>query len=458
MQKTFIDEDRFQSLLTNTPSPSTAMLADVLKKGRELKGLTPEEAAMLINVIDLELTEEIFDAARYIKNAVYGSRLVFFAPLYISNYCVNDCLYCGFRAGNPAMRKKLTMDEVREQTGCLIEMGHKRVLLEAGEDIGNNPVDYILDAIDAIYSVRNEKGEIRRVNVNIAATTAENYRRLKAKGIGTYQLFQESYHRPTYEKIHNGPKSDYQRQLYALDKAFEGGIDDVGMGVLFGLYDWRYEVLGLISHAAYLFETFRTGPHTISVPRLRPAHSVNLRPPSPVSDSDFLRLIAILRIAVPYTGMIITTRESPEIREAAFRIGITQASAASSTTPGGLGKGRPKGAGQFELSDNRSLEEITVSAMKEGFMPSFCTACYRRGRTGAVFMELARPGDIQEFCGPNSILTLMEYMEDNASPESRHLGLEIINKTLDAIENASIKKQTEDKLARIRNGERDLFF
>lgn len=434
------------------------MLADVLKKGRELKGLTPEEAAMLINVIDLELTEEIFDAARYIKNAVYGSRLVFFAPLYISNYCVNDCLYCGFRAGNPAMRKKLTMDEVREQTGCLIEMGHKRVLLEAGEDIGNNPVDYILDAIDAIYSVRNEKGEIRRVNVNIAATTAENYRRLKAKGIGTYQLFQESYHRPTYEKIHNGPKSDYQRQLYALDKAFEGGIDDVGMGVLFGLYDWRYEVLGLISHAAYLFETFRTGPHTISVPRLRPAHSVNLRPPSPVSDSDFLRLIAILRIAVPYTGMIITTRESPEIREAAFRIGITQASAASSTTPGGLGKGRPKGAGQFELSDNRSLEEITVSAMKEGFMPSFCTACYRRGRTGAVFMELARPGDIQEFCGPNSILTLMEYMEDNASPESRHLGLEIINKTLDAIENASIKKQTEDKLARIRNGERDLFF
>lgn len=458
MQKTFIDEDRFQSLLTNTPLPSTAMLADVLKKGRELKGLTPEEAAMLINVIDQELTDEIFDTARYIKNAVYGSRLVFFAPLYVSNYCVNDCLYCGFRAGNPAPRKKLTMDEVREQTSCLIEMGHKRVLLEAGEDIGNNPIDYILDAIDAIYSVRNEKGEIRRVNVNIAATTAENYRRLKDKGIGTYQLFQESYHRPTYEKIHNGPKSDYRRQLYALDKAFEGGIDDVGMGVLFGLYDWRYEVLGLISHAAYLFDTFGTGPHTISIPRLRPAHSVNLRPPSPVSDSDFLRLIAILRIAVPYTGMIITTRESPEIREAAFRIGITQASAASSTTPGGLGKGRPKGAGQFELSDKRSLEEITVSAMKEGFMPSFCTACYRRGRTGTVFMELARPGDIQEFCGPNSILTLMEYMEDNASPESRHLGLEIINKTLEAIENASIKKQTEDKLARIRNGERDLFF
>ncbi len=458
MQKTFIDEDRFQSLLTNTPSPSPAMLADVLKKGRELKGLTPEEAAMLINVIDQELTDEIFDTARYIKNAVYGSRLVFFAPLYISNYCVNDCLYCGFRAGNPAPRKKLTMDEVREQTGCLIEMGHKRVLLEAGEDIGNNPVDYILDAIDAIYSVRNEKGEIRRVNVNIAATTTENYSRLKAKGIGTYQLFQESYHRPTYEKIHNGPKSDYRRQLYALDKAFEGGIDDVGMGVLFGLYDWRYEVLGLISHAAYLFDTFGTGPHTISVPRLRPAHSVNLRPPSPVSDSDFLRLIAILRIAVPYTGMIITTRESPEIREAAFRIGITQTSAASSTTPGGLGKGRPKGAGQFELSDNRSLDEITVSAMKQGFMPSFCTACYRRGRTGAVFMELARPGDIQEFCGPNSILTLMEYMEDNASPESRRLGLEIINKTLEAIENASIKKQTEDKLARIKNGERDLYF
>lgn len=458
MSATFIDEHKILSMIKKTSTPSFRDVSDILEKGRELKVLTPEEAAILINVVDQDLMSEIFDAAYYIKNTVYGGRLVFFAPLYISNYCINDCVYCGFRAGNPAPRKKLTMDEIREQTGCLIRMGHKRVLLEAGEDAGNNPIDYILDAIDAVYSVRNEKGEIRRVNVNIAATTVENYRRLKAKGIGTYQLFQESYHRQTYENIHHGPKDDYLRQLYALDNAFKGGIDDVGMGVLFGLYDWRFEMLCLISHASYLMDTFGIGPHTISVPRLRPAHSVNFIPPFPVSDTDFLKLIAILRIAVPYTGMIITTREQPEIREKAFRLGITQASAASSTAPGGFGKGPAKESGQFELSDKRSLDEIAASVMKQGFMPSFCTACYRSNRTGSVFMELAKPGDIHEFCAPNSILTLMEYMEDNASPESRRLGTELINKSLDEIENASLRKQTEERLARIRNGERDLYF
>lgn len=458
MPATFIDEYKLLSVINKTSAPLPRDVADILKKGRELKGLTPEEAAILINVVDQDLINEIFDAAYHIKNAVYGDRLVFFAPLYISNYCVNNCMYCGFRAGNPAPRKKLTPDEIREQTYCLIGMGHKRVLLEAGEDAGNNTIDYILDAIDAIYSVRSEKGEIRRINVNIAATTVENYRRLKAKGIGTYQLFQESYHRQTYENIHHGPKGDYLRQLYALDNAFEGGIDDVGMGVLFGLYDWRFETLGLISHAARLMDKFGIGPHTISVPRIRPARSVNLTPPFPVSDGDFLKLIAILRIAVPYTGMIITTREMPEIREKAFRLGITQASAASSTAPGGLGKGSEKEGGQFELSDKRSLDEVTASVMKQGLMPSFCTACYRSNRTGAVFMELARPGDIHEFCAPNSILTLMEYMEDNAAPENRRLGMELINKSLEGIENPSVKKQTEERLVRIRNGERDLYF
>lgn len=458
MPATFIDEDKLHAILRRTSAPPPGDVADVLRKGRELKGLATEEAAMLINVSDPDLINEIFDAASYIKNAVYGDRLVFFAPLYLSNYCVNDCAYCGFHAGNPAPRKKLTMDEIREQVGFLTEMGHKRLLLEAGEDMRNNPIDYILDAIDAIYSVKNGKGEIRRVNVNIAATTVENYRSLKGKGIGTYQIFQESYHRLTYESTHNGPKGNYLRQLYALDNAFEGGIDDVGMGVLFGLYDWRFEALGLISHAAYLSDTFGIGPHTISVPRLRPAHSVTMMPPAPVRDDDFLKLIAILRIAVPYTGMIITTRERPEIRETAFRIGITQASAASSTAPGGFGKKRSKEADQFELSDKRSLEEITVSVMKQGFTPSFCTACYRKNRTGIAFMDLAKPGDIQEFCGPNSILTLMEYMEDNASPESRYLGMEVINKSLEGIDNASVRKQTEERLARIRSGERDLYF
>ena len=458
MPAAFINENKLHSILNKTSVSSSREVSDVLKKGRELKGLVPKEAAVLINVSDKELISEIFDTAYYIKNAVYGNRLVFFAPLYLSNHCVNDCVYCGFHASNPAPRKKLTMDEIREQVECLIEMGHKRLLIEAGEDMINNPIDYILDAIDAIYSVKTKKGEIRRVNVNIAATTVENYRRLKGKGIGTYQLFQESYHRPTYENAHNGPKADYLRQLYALDNAFEGGIDDVGMGVLFGLYDWRFEVLGLITHAAYLSDKFGIGPHTISVPRLRPAHTVTTSPPFPVSDSDFLKLIAILRIAVPYTGMIITTRESPEIREKAFMAGITQASAASSTSPGGFGKRKSKEAGQFELSDKRSLEEITLSVMKQGFTPSFCTACYRKSRTGVAFMELAMPGDIQEFCRPNSILTLMEYVENFASTENRLLGLEIINKSLEEIENTSIRKQTEERLARIKRGEKDLYF
>lgn len=458
MTVNFIDEDKLHAILRRTSDPTPGVVADVLRKGRELKGLTPEEAALLMNVSGTDLISELFDAASYVKNAIYGDRLVFFAPLYLSNYCVNDCTYCGFHASNPAPRKKLTMDEIREQVGCLIEMGHKRLLIEAGEDMGNNPIEYIIDAIDVIYSVKSRKGEIRRINVNIAATTVENYRRLKDTGIGTYQLFQESYHKPTYERTHNGPKGDYLRQLYALNNAFEGGIDDVGMGVLFGLYDWRFETLGLISHAAYLSDMFGVGPHTVSVPRLRPAHSVTMMPPVPVSDDDFLKLIAILRIAIPYTGMIITTREKPEIRETAFRIGITQASAASSASPGGFGKKRGKETEQFELSDRRSLEEIAVSVMKQGFTPSFCTACYRRNRTGVAFMDLAKPGDIQEFCVPNSVLTLMEYMEDNASPESRYLGMEVINKSLKAIHNVSLKKQTEERISRIRSGERDLYF
>ncbi|MEK7804614.1 MAG: [FeFe] hydrogenase H-cluster radical SAM maturase HydG, partial [Planctomycetota bacterium] len=384
----------------------------------------------------------------------YGDRLVFFAPFYLSNYCVNDCEYCGFHASNKSPRKKLTMDEIREQVAFLIDMGHKRLLLELGEDPNNNSIDYLLEAIDAIYSVKSRKGEIRRVNVNIAATTVGNYKLLKSKGIGTYQLFQETYHRETYESIHKGPKSSYERQLYAMDNAFEAGIDDVGLGALFGLYDWRFEALALITHARFLANTFGVGPHTISVPRFRPASTVEMPPAHPVSDDNFLKLIAILRIAVPYTGMIITTRERPEIRETAFRTGITQTSAASSTSPGGFGKKHSKESQQFELADKRSLDEIAVSVMNQGFTPSFCTACYRKNRTGNAFMDLAKPGDIKEFCQPNSILTLMEYLEDNASLESRTIGLDMIKKSLSEIDNATIRKRTEERLERIKHGER----
>jgi len=458
---TFIDHRRITETIEKCPDPSKEEVFDALSKGRELKGLTLEETAVLINAKGEEAGKAIFDTAERIKETIYGDRLVFFAPLYLSNYCVNDCGYCGFHASNGSERKKQTLEEIRFEVERLIEMGHKRLLLEAGEDPANNPIDYILEAIDAIYSVKTPKGEIRRLNVNIAATTVENYRQLKAKGIGTYQLFQETYHRETFDRIHRGPKADYSRQLYAIDRAFQAGIDDVGLGVLFGLYDWRYEVLALVAHAEYLFKNFAAGPHTISVPRFRPAPSVAFAPPRPVSDEDFLKLIAVLRIAVPYTGMIITTRESPEIRQKAFRIGISQTSAASTTTPGGVAikeLGGGKGVEQFSLSDKRSLDEIAMSVMKQGYTPSFCTACYRKNRTGSVFMDLARPGEIHEFCAPNSILTLLEYLEDIASPESRSLGMEIIRKSLNGIESSAMRQATEEKMERIKRGERDLFF
>ena len=458
MREPFIDETRIKEMLAGNQQPSPLEARSILEKGRTLAGLSPEEAAVLIKVTGKAVLDEIFNTASYIKQTIYGDRLVFFAPLYVSNYCVNDCGYCGFHASNPSPRKRLTMEEIREQTGRIIGMGHKRVLLEAGEDERNNPIEYALDAIDAVYSVKKGSGEIRRINVNIAATTVGNYRRLKERKIGTYQLFQETYHRPTYEGIHKGPKRDYMRQLHALDNAFEAGIDDVGLGVLFGLYDWRFEVLSLITHTKYLQERFGAGPHTISVPRFRPADTVDLRPTHPVSDDDFLKLIAILRIAVPYTGMIITPRERPEIRKMAFHIGISQTSAASSTSPGGFGRDGKSGVEQFEISDRRSLDETAISIMKDGFTPSFCTACYRTGRTGSSFMDLAVPGDIHQFCQPNSVLTLMEYIKDYASEEGSRLGMETIARSLCSMENPAIRLQTEERLERIKKGERDIFF
>lgn len=459
MVKTFINEEKLHSLVKEAVKPSADEIEGILEKGRQLKGLTVEETAKLISIEDPQLTEKLFESASYIKNAIYGDRLVFFAPLYLSNFCVNDCDYCGFHSRNDAPRKKLTATEIEGQVSHLIDMGHKRLLLEFGEDPNNNPIEYIVDTIKQVYAVRREGGEIRRANINVAATTVENYRLIKECGIGTYQLFQETYHRKTYDSLHKkGPKSDYLRQLYAMDNAFEAGIDDVGLGVLFGLYDWRFEVLALLTHAIYLQDKFGVGPHTLSIPRFRPAASVTMEAPCPVSDEDFLKLIAILRIAVPYTGMIITTREKPEIREKAFQIGITQTSAASKTSPGGFGKGNGKDVEQFKLSDVRSLDEIAISIMEQGYTPSFCTACYRKSRTGETFMDLAKPGDIQHFCGPNSILTLMEYLEDYASPEGRELGMKMIKKELGEIKNNSTRKMTEERLERIKGGERDLYF
>ncbi len=458
MKKTFINEERLKSLIKEKSNPPSLEVLRILEKGRELKGLTIEEVASLLSVRDAEPLQALFQTAAHVKQAIYGDRLVFFAPLYLSNYCVNDCDYCGFHRRNKSPRKKLTRDEIVEQVTHLINMGHKRLLLEFGEDGGRNSIDYITDAIKTVYSVKNERGEIRRVNINITATTVEDYRKIQACGIGTYQLFQETYHRESYGPLHKGPKSDYMRQLYAMDRAFDAGIDDVGLGVLFGLYDWRYEVLALVSHAAYLKERFGVGPHTISVPRFRPAPTVELQPPFPVSDGDFIKLIAILRIAVPYTGMIITTRESAEIREMAFKTGITQASAASITSPGGFGGSASTGVEQFELSDRRSLDEIARNMLEQGFTPSFCTACYRRKRTGAAFMDLAIPGDIQDFCQPNSLLTLMEYLEDHGSVETKKLGMERINKEVLQIRNSAIQKKTIKRLEEIKKGKRDIYF
>jgi 2-iminoacetate synthase len=366
------------------------------------------------------------------------------------------------------------MDEVEDETKCLIQMGHKRVLVEFGEDPDFNNIDYICETIRAIYRTKVAGNNIRRVNINIAATTVENYKRLKAENIGTYQLFQETYHRPTYELLHKGPKGDFDRQIYAHNRAREAGLDDLGIGVLFGLYDWRFEVLSLIAHADYMERELGVGPHTISVPRFRPAPGINYRPAHPVSDADFLKLIAILRIAVPYTGIILSTREPAELRQMAFKLGVSQASAASICVPGGyaavagpslLGGDLPAGqaggvggGGQFTIQDDRSVNDVVKSVIEDGLIPSFCTACYRVGRTGESFMELAKPGEIHKFCRPNAILTFAEYLEDFADNESKLKGEALIQRHLSMIDDPKLLQETKQRLNDIKAGKRDLYF
>jgi len=455
--KDIINEKKIEAMLEKTRNPAEADVRNVLRKALKKKGLSLRDVAVLLNTGDEGLIQDMFSAAGRIKQDIYGERLVLFAPLYISSHCVNNCAYCGFRRSNRVSRKKLSLQEIREQTEILIAMGHKRLLLEFGEHPELNDIDYVCDAIRTIYRTKLGKGEIRRVNVNIAATGVENYRKLKAAGIGTYQLFQETYHRETYEKIHDGPKADYERQLFAHDRAFQAGIDDVGLGVLFGLYDYKFEVLGLVSHAQYLDKKYGVGPHTFSVPRWQPAQGVNWKtPPFPVSENELLKIIAILRLAVPYTGMIISTRERPEIRHKAFEIGISQTSAASRTSPGGYcGE---ESASQFSISDHRSLDDVIKATLEQGLLPSFCTACYRSGRTGQTFMDLAKPGEIHNLCRPNAILTFKEYLEDYASEKNKILGESVIRKYLSLIDNPATRSETERRLRRIENGERDIYF
>jgi 2-iminoacetate synthase len=461
----FIDDRRIFSLLGDSKAVrSGAEVMRVIDKAALSDGLTPEEVAVLLNVEDPVLLDRIYHTAREIKEQIYGKRLVFFVPLYISDYCINNCVYCGYRRDNSFGRRKLSMQEIRNEVSVLEEMGHKRIAMECGEDPKNCPIDYVIEAIDTIYSVKQEKGSIRRVNVNIAATTVEEYKRLHSAGIGTYILFQETYHRPTYEKMHpSGPKNNYDWHTCAFDRAMAGGIDDVGSGVLFGLYDYKYEVLALLLHALHLEEAWGVGPHTISVPRIRPAGGIDLETfPHLVSDREFKKLIAIIRLAVPYTGMILSTREPAELRDELVSVGISQLSAGSCTGVGGYYRennaDREAQRPQFEVEDCRSLDEVIANVCKSGYIPSFCTACYRKGRTGDRFMSLAKTGQIQDVCQPNAILTFKEFLLDYASPETRRAGEEAIRKHLDRICNPKVRQVTKKRLAQLEEGTRDLYF
>ncbi len=461
----FVDEPRIWRLLDENRNLSRKELKAIVSKATEAKGLELPEVAALIQLEDEEILNQVYQAARQIKEHIYGRRMVFFAPLYISNYCVNDCVYCGYHRSNTSMtRRRLTMEEIKEEVRLLEKMGHKRIALETGEDPRNCPIEYVLDAMKTIYEVHEDNGNIRRINVNIAATTVENYQKLKAAGIGTYVLFQETYHRETYEKMHpSGPKADYMWHLTAMDRAMEGGIDDVGIGVLFGLFDYRFEVMAMIMHAHHLDQTWGAGPHTISVPRLRAAEGVTPKSfPYLVSDRDFRKIIAVLRLAVPYTGMILSTRENPGYRDELMALGISQISAGSSTGVGGykadLNGIDQKSTAQFDVADERTPNELIRNLCQGGYIPSYCTACYRMGRTGDRFMALAKSGQIGNVCQPNAILTFKEYLVDYADPETRKLGEQTIAEHLKMVTNESIKAKTVERLRLIEEGERDFYF
>jgi len=439
------------------------LIDSIIEKAKLRKGLSHREASVLL-VCDIpEKNEEIFELAKQIKNDFYGNRIVLFAPLYLSNYCVNGCVYCPYhKKNNHITRKKMTQDEIRKEVIALQDMGHKRIAIESGEDPVNNPIEYILESIDTIYSIKHKNGAIRRVNVNIAATTVENYKKLKEAGIGTYILFQETYHKESYEKLHpTGPKHNYAYHTEAMDRAMLGGIDDVGLGVLFGLEMYRYEFAALLMHAEHLEAVFGVGPHTISVPRIRPADDIDPTAFSnAINDDIFAKIVACIRIAVPYTGMIVSTRESKSTRERLLSLGVSQISGGSKTSVGGYSEPEPKdeNSAQFDVNDTRTLDEVVKWLMELGYIPSFCTACYREGRTGDRFMSLCKSGQIQNCCHPNAIMTLKEYLEDYASPETKVVGSELIKNELDSIPNQKVKKIVEENLINISHGLRDFRF
>lgn len=454
-----LDSLRFADEHKNNPE----MIDQVIAKARQCKGLNHREALLLLDCEIPEKNEEIFKLAEEIKKEFYGNRIVMFAPLYLSNYCVNGCVYCPYHAKNKHIaRKKLTQEEVAKEVIALQDMGHKRLAIEAGEDPVNNPIEYILECIKTIYDIKHKNGAIRRVNVNIAATTVENYRKLKEAGIGTYILFQETYHKKSYEKLHpTGPKHNYAYHTEAMDRAMEGGIDDVGLGVLFGLERYRYEFTGLLMHAEHLEAVHGVGPHTISVPRIKHADDID---PSTfdngIDDDTFAKLVACIRVAVPYTGMIISTRESPACREKVIRYGISQISGGSKTSVGGYvtPEEDDNKSEQFDVSDKRTLDEVVAWLMKIGYIPSFCTACYREGRTGDRFMALCKNKQIHNCCLPNALMTLKEYLEDYASPETKQIGEKLIKEQLSNITNEKVRGITITNLENISNGQRDFRF
>ena len=464
----FIDDAEILSSLAEakeTAKDAGAVRA-ILDKARSCNGLTHREAAVMLEIDDPQLEHELYALAKEIKERIYGRRIVLFAPLYVANHCINGCVYCGFHAGNNAMcRKKLTMEEIDQEADAILALGHKRIAMEAGEDPVNIPLDYIIECMKRVYAYKNSRGDsIRRINVNIAATTVEEYRRLKAAEIGTFILFQETFHRPTYAKMHpKGPKSNYDWHTTALHRAQEGGIDDVGTGVLYGLYDYKYETVAQLLYAESLEKMCGVGPHTISVPRMREAEGVDMEKfPYLPTDEQFLRIIAVIRVATPYTGMILSTRETPETRRRALDLGISQVSAGSCTGIGGYHKeiGQPEqpDTAQFKVSDERTPDEVLTWLCEDGYIPSYCTACYRQGRTGDRFMSLAKSGQIRNICQPNALLTFKEYLIGYGSDHLKELGEKVIAGEVEKIPSDKIKTLTKERLHKLEEGAQDLYF
>jgi len=465
----FIDDDEIIASINDAKSfaADENTVASILNKANAFKGLSHREAAVLLEVTDLDILAKIYSLAKQVKEHIYGRRIVMFAPLYLSDYCVNTCTYCGYSLKNKeAARRRLTREELLEEVRLLEKMGHKRLAVETGEDPVNCPLDYVIDCIKAIYGLKCENGAIRRVNVNIAATTVENYRRLKEANIGTYILFQETYHKPSYLALHpTGPKHNYEWHTEAHDRAMTAGIDDVGAGVLYGLYDWKYDTVAMLMHAEHLEAVHGVGPHTMSVPRLRAAPGMSRENfPCLVSDNQFKHLVAVLRLAAPYTGIILSTRENAEFRGEVISVGVSQISAGSCTGVGGYagssklesGKGLNDALIQFEPEDHRSPLEVLKELLREGYVPSYCTACYREGRTGDRFMSLAKSGQIANICQANALLTLQEYLEDYGDYELKELGETITKREIDAMPDKSARKVALEMLSRIKRGERDL--